>query len=97
MPKSITERIVECRTPRGRTTRIERWYYDAVRNALLEILPTPGVSAEMFELHKRVAEQMDVVTRENVESLSWLVAWVRLDLEQEGILTRDAALVTRVK
>lgn len=97
MPKSITEKIVECRTPEGRTFRVERWYYDAVRSALLEILPEPGVSIEMFELQKRVAEHMDVITRENVESLSWLVAWVRLDLEQEGLLTRDAAAVTRVK
>lgn len=96
MPKSITERIVECRTPEGRTLKVERWYYDAIRNALLSILPEPGVSAEMFELHKRVAEHMDVVTRENMESLSWLVAWVRLDLEAEGVLVRDAAMVTRL-
>jgi hypothetical protein len=97
MPKSITERIVECRTPEGRTFRVERWYYDAVRNALLEVLPERGATVEMFELNKRVAERMDVVTRENVESLSWLVAWVRLDLEQEGLLMRDAAVVTRIR
>jgi hypothetical protein len=97
MPKSITEKIVECRTPKGRTLRVERWYYDAVRDALLEILPEPGVCVEMFELQKRVAETLDVVTRENIESLCWLVAWVRLDLANEGILTRDAALVTRLK
>jgi hypothetical protein len=97
MPKSITERIVECRTPEGRTFRVERWYYDAVRNALLEVLPVRGATVEMFELNKRVAERMDVVTRENVESLSWLVAWVRLDLEQEGLLMRDAAVVTRIR
>jgi hypothetical protein len=97
MPKSITERIVECRTPEGRTFRVERSCYDAVRNALLEILPERGAYIEMFELNKRVAEQLDVTTLRNVESLSWLVAWVRLDLENEGLLLRDPAVVTRVQ
>ncbi|MBZ0134852.1 MAG: hypothetical protein K8I27_00600 [Planctomycetes bacterium] len=96
MPKSITAKIVECRTPRGRTLRMERWYYDNVRNALLEILPEPGVHAEVFELQKRVYQALDVVTRDSLDSLSWLVAWVSLDLQQEGVLSRDAGFITRV-
>lgn len=96
MPKAITEKIVECRTPRGRTLRMERWYYEAIRAALLEILPEPGVCAELFELHKRVAASLDDFTRESIEALSWQVAWVSLDLQQEGLLQRDAALVTRI-
>lgn len=96
MPKAITEKIVECRTPRGRTLRMERWYYEAIRSALLDILPEPGVCAELFELHRRVASALDDFTRENIDSLCWQVAWVSLDLQQEGLLERDAALVTRV-
>ncbi|MCZ7604551.1 MAG: hypothetical protein M5U25_00470 [Planctomycetota bacterium] len=96
MPKAITEKIVECRTPGGRTLHMERWYYEAIRAALLEILPEPGVCAELFELHKRVAASLDDFTRESIESLSWQVAWVSLDLQQEGLLQRDAALVTRI-
>lgn len=96
MPKAITEKIVECHTPGGRTLRMERWYYEAIRAALLEILPEPGVCAELFELHKRVAASLDDFTRESIESLSWQVAWVSLDLQQEGLLQRDAALVTRI-
>lgn len=96
MPKSITSKIVECRTPGGLTSRMERWYYDNIRNALLEIMPEPGVHAEMFELHKRVFQALDVFTRENLESLSWQVAWVLLDLQHEGVLKRDAGYVTRI-
>ena len=96
MPRSITAKIVECRCPSGLSMRMERWYYESIRNALLEILPESGVHAEVFELHKRVHQQLDVFTRENIESLSWHVAWVRLDLESEGILARDAAYVTRI-
>lgn len=96
MPKSITAKIVECRTPGGLSTRMERWYYDNVRNALLEIMPDPGVHAEVFELHRRVYEALDVVTRDSIDSLSWLVAWVSLDLQQEGVLSRDAGFITRV-
>jgi hypothetical protein len=96
MPKAITSKVVECRAPGGLTRRMERWYYDNIRNALLEILPEPGVHAEMFELHKRVFDHLDVVTRENIDNLSWQVAWVLLDMRHEGVLARDAACVTRV-
>lgn len=96
MPKSVTEKIVECRSPKGRSVRMERWYYEAIRTALLQILPEPGVCAELFDLHNRVAEHLDVVTRKNIESLVWHVAWVRLDLDHEGVLSRDAALVVRL-
>ncbi len=43
-----------------------------------------------------MADALDDFTRENIETMSWLVAWVRLDLETEGLLQRDAALVTRI-
>ena len=95
MPRSITEKILECRTPQGRVMRMERWYYESIRAALLEIVPEPGVLAEVFELHERVREQLDVVTRESIESLCWHVAWVSLDLQAEGLLARDAAFITR--
>jgi hypothetical protein len=97
MPKAITNKIVECRTPSGRTARMERWYYEGIRKALLEILPEPGVNAELYELNKRVGAALDPMTRESVESLSWLIAWVRLDMETEGLLKRDAAFVTRIR
>ncbi|MCB9893632.1 MAG: hypothetical protein H6839_04210 [Planctomycetes bacterium] len=96
MPKAVTEKIVECRSPRGRTTRMERWYYEAIRKALLEILPESGVCAELYELHLRVRDHLDVVTRDSIESLAWHVAWVRLDLDAEGVMARDAALVIRL-
>ena len=96
MPKAITNKIVECRTRSGLTARMERWYYENIRIALLEILPEAGVSAELFELNKRVYAALDPHTRDTIESLSWHVAWVRLDLEAEGILARDAAYCTRI-
>ena len=97
MPKAITNKIVECRTPSGLTARMERWYYENIRTALLEILPAPGVNAELYELNKRVYQALDPHTRDTIESLSWHVAWVRLDLETEGLLKRDAAYVERIK
>lgn len=75
---------------------MERWYYEGIRAALLEILPEPGVHAEVFELHKRVFEHLDVITRESIDNLSWQVAWVLLDMRHEGLLARDAAFVARV-
>ncbi|MCA8947840.1 MAG: hypothetical protein KDB29_16515 [Planctomycetes bacterium] len=97
MPKAITSKIVECHSPSGLTTRMERWYYESIRIALLDILPEPGVCAELFELNKRVYAALDPHTRDTIESLTWHVAWVRLDLQSEGILERDAAFVTRIK
>lgn len=96
MPKAITNRILECRTPGGLKIQMERWYYEGIRRALLEILPEPGVNAELYELHKRVADALDPVTRESVESLTWLVAWVRLDMEAEGLLKKEAGFVERL-
>lgn len=97
MPKAITNKIVECRTSSGLTTHMERWYYENIRAALLEILPEPGVCAEMFELNRRVYAALDPHTRDTIQSLSWHVAWVRLDMQAEGILSRDAAFVERIK
>ncbi|MCA8914853.1 MAG: hypothetical protein KDB90_05535 [Planctomycetes bacterium] len=97
MPKSVTEKIVECRTPGGLTLRMERWYYEAIRSALLRILPAPDIHAEVYQLHLLVNEQLDAATRGSINSLVWLVAWVRLDLEVEGVVTRDAVWVKRVQ
>ncbi|MCC6466522.1 MAG: hypothetical protein IT463_14370 [Planctomycetes bacterium] len=94
MPKAITEVIIECRTPGGLSLRMERWVYDELRAALLAVLQ-PGGERTLKQLHDDVEARISGSTRAGLESMSWALAWVRLDLESEGVLSRRGDTVRR--
>lgn len=86
----MTEPKTVCHTPtpNKQPTSIPSWKYDAVRAAVLDIVPAdePGVVAKT--LPEKVAERLpsDVLTR--LGSVAWHTTVVKLNMEVEGELAR---------
>jgi hypothetical protein len=82
---------VVCRTPtpERKPTRIERWKFDAVRRAILEVLPrrAPGV-AYMSELPGLVERALTPEERTALGSAGWYTTTVKLELEVRGEIAR---------
>ncbi len=68
--------------------RIERWKYDAVREAILDALPrkTPGLPFK--ELSGRVRSALSAEDLSKMGSVSWYTVTVKLDLEARGEIAR---------
>lgn len=84
------EERVTCRTPTpGRQpVRIAAWKYDAVRLALLRILPTRGEGVPFSDLPALVAGALAPAERARLGSASWYTTTVKLDLEVRGVVRR---------
>ncbi|MHB1319683.1 MAG: DUF6958 family protein [Anaerolineae bacterium] len=84
------DRVV-CRTPtpNRKPTRIEKWKFDAVRHAILEVLPNqaPGV-AFMSELPGLVEQALTAEERATLGSVGWYTTTVKLELEVRGEIAR---------
>lgn len=83
------ERTV-CRTPTPgkKPTSIPTWKFDAIRDAIIEIVPTdpPGLAAK--DLPDRVAGRLSAEVREALGSVSWHTTTVKLEMEVAGELQR---------
>jgi hypothetical protein len=82
---------VTCRTPtpNRKPIRIERWKFDAVRRAILEVLPAqpPGV-AFVNELPGLVEQALTEEERASLGSVGWYTTTVKLELEVRGEISR---------
>jgi hypothetical protein len=79
-----------CRTPApGRqATTIARWKYDAVRRAILDVLPGSGEGVPFRRLPELVAGQLSPAERSRLGSVSWYTTTVKLELEVQGEIER---------
>jgi hypothetical protein len=87
----VSEEKVVCRTPTPgkKPVRIDRWKFDAVRRAILEVLPTEGEGVPfMSDLPDLVASALTPEERENLGSVGWYTATVKLELEVRGEIRR---------
>lgn len=83
------ERVVcETPTPGKRPTRIPRWKYDLVRQAILDCVPADGRGFAFKELPTAVARCLAPDERASLGSVSWYTTVVKLDLEVRGELRR---------
>ncbi len=82
---------VACRTPnpgKPGQTRIPRWKFDAVREAILDELAEGPV---LFgNLTERVRDRLDDSVRKRIGSVGWHVATVKLELEVRGEIRRQS-------
>lgn len=88
----MTDDKVSCRTPNPgkKPIRIDRWKFDAVRRAILEVLPSEGegmvfMSDEFFDA---VAKALTPEEREKMGSVGWYTTTVKLELEVRGEVRR---------
>ena len=80
--------VCETPTPGKNPTRIARWKYDAVRQAILIILKEKKAGVNFSDLAGLVAGLLpqDVLAR--LGSVSWYTTTVKLDLEAKGEIVR---------
>jgi len=85
----MSEERVMCRTPsvgRTGTTRIPKWKFDAVREAILQVLADGEVP--FSELTERAGAKLADDDRARLGSVGWHVTTVKLELEVRGEIRR---------
>ena len=87
MPKD--EKImVETLTPGKQPTRIDRWKYDLVREAILSVVPADENGIEFSQLVQLVEGSIPADDLERLGSVSWYTTTVKLDMEVKGEIER---------
>ena len=82
------EEKVRCQTPTlgKKPTRILKWKYDLVRDAILAVIPAEGI--EFSQLARLVEGQLTTDELERLGSVSWYTTTVKLDMEVRGEIER---------
>ncbi len=81
---------VDCRTPtEGKnSTKIDKWKYDVVRRAILNILKSQPDGVLFSELANMVGQNLSEYEKQNLGSVNWYTTTVKLDLEVKGEIRR---------
>jgi len=75
--------------PQGKPApRIARWKYEALRTALLEVIPSDKEGIPFDGLADRVEAQLPHKDAALIGSISWFMTHVKLDLEARGEIER---------
>ncbi len=77
-------------TPGKQGARIDRWKYELVRDAILNVVPAEGAGVAFKDLPDLVAGELSAADRARLGSLTWYTTTVKLDLEVRGELERLA-------
>lgn len=82
--------ICETPTPGKKPTCILKWKYEAVRRAILKVVPKKGEGLLFKELSNRVEDALSRNEKDRLGSIGWYTTCVKLDMEVKGELTRVA-------
>ncbi len=74
----------------GRTTRLDKTKYMAMRLALLKALPSQAPGVSVADAHKTLLEHLSQGVFPNGSKSMWWFKAVQLDLEAKGIIKRAA-------
>jgi hypothetical protein len=88
MAKDTPKVVCKTPTPGKQATRIDRWKYDAVRAAILQVLPKSKQGVEFRQLPKLVKNALSAANRTKLGSIPWYTTTVKLDLEVRGEIER---------
>lgn len=74
----------------GRTEKVDKMKYVAMKNAMLKAIPTnaPGLTAK--EIKSKLISLVPGELWPNGEKIGWWQKAVQLDLEAKGVLARDS-------
>jgi hypothetical protein len=81
--------IENINTP-GRTERVNRAKYEAMRKALLKILPDTPPGLEVVDAKAALLPHLDTVLFPGGSTAGWWLKAVQLDLEAKGTIKRAA-------
>jgi hypothetical protein len=80
--------LVETPTPGKQPTRIDRWKYDLVHDAILSVVQEDENGVEFSQLAQLVEAHLSTKDLERLGSVSWYTTTVKLDMEVKGELER---------
>jgi hypothetical protein len=91
MPSNDVEHIVveNINTP-GRTTRVNAGMYQAMRQAMLEVLPFEEPGLTQAEMREAVIPHLPEDLYPGGAKAGWWAKTVQLDLEAKGVVVREA-------
>ena len=81
---------VICRTPSPgkKNTNIPKWKYDAIRKAIVKVVPKSGEGIPFRDLAGLVKKNLSDDHRRRMGSVPWYTVTVKLDMEVNGELQR---------
>lgn len=91
---SIDDDRISCRTPKtgGKPTRILRWKFDAMRDAILASVSDDEQGTQFRDLRAGISaaldRTLDATRREAFGSVGWYLMAVKLELEVRGEIER---------
>ncbi len=74
--------------PEKAGVRIERWKYEAVKAAILQVVPENEPGLPFKSLPGEVRSVLSPEDLANLGSVSWYTTTVKLDLEARGLVAR---------
>jgi hypothetical protein len=80
----------------GRTYRVDRAKYEAMRKALLKVLPDTAPGRTVAEAKAKLLPLLPRALFPGGEKAGWWLKAVQLDLEAKGILQREASKPLRL-
>ncbi len=83
------EKVI-CQTPSPgkQPTRIARWKYDAIQEAILKVVPPDRYGLAFKDLASKVKDCLSPGLQKNVGSIPWYTVTVKLDMEVKGLIER---------
>ncbi|MCT7374951.1 DUF6958 family protein [Chelativorans salis] len=79
---------VENFTSPGRVTRVDKAKYEAMKKALLKVLPKAAPGLTVAEAKEKLLQFLDQELFPGGEKAGWWLKAVQLDLEAKGIVKR---------
>jgi len=91
----MTEEKILSRTPTPgkKPVRIDKWKYDAVRRAILKVVPAKGEGLLLKDLPLQVESRLAAEELARLGSVGWYTTTVKLDLEVRGEIRRVDGVV----
>ena len=80
--------ICETPTPGKQPTRIDKWKYEVIREAILKVVPKEEPGMLFKELPQWLEGVINDEDRERLGSLMWYTTTVKLDMEVKGELIK---------
>ena len=91
MDSSDDRIVIENVNVPGSTTRVSRAMYEAMRQAMWEVLPATAPGLTQSEIHDAVVPHLPQDLYPGGAKAGWWAKAVQLDLEAKGTLVREPA------
>lgn len=97
MPSDDTKIELENIASPGRTYRVDRTKYEAMRKALLAVLPKSSPGLTVAEAKAKVLPRLPQALFPGGDKAGWWLKAAQLDLEAKGVIQREATRPLRLR